>query len=122
MQFQNDPKRAAMLRDLLLDYPVRQAENPPPPPPGMAGDEQALEQFYRQWEMNPLAEEFQQEGNYGEAEYGHPDARMGLEGPVDAEQMQYLRQMMPRPEDRMAPVPNQEPSRTRALAELIRGR
>lgn len=115
MRYDNDPRRAAMLRDLLLQYPTRMAEDPPPPPPGVAGDEEALEAFYAQWENSPAAQEFTPEGNYPDAPMGRPDAQMSPNAPLDPEQAMMLQQLMQAPQP---PEPQQGP-RNRALAQML---
>lgn len=107
MKFDRDPSRASLLRDLLMNYraEMRPAENAPPAPSGYYDDEELLNQFYEQWDMNPRAHEFLPEGNYPGAESGRPDADMALDAGYDAEMGQYLRQQMPQPDDHVEEVP-----------------
>lgn len=119
MQYGNDRKRALMLRDVLLNYPFEPAPNAPPPPDGITDDEQALEQFYSDFEArNP---EQSLEGNYPNAENGQPAAQMSPGAPHDFELMQRLQMLMPKA-GQIAPVPEGGPTRARALAQMLRNR
>lgn len=119
MKFDKNPSRAAMLRDLLLDYQTRMADNPPMPPADVdMNDDEALEAFYRHWqETDPNAAEFTPEGNYPVPD-GRPDAAMVPNAPFDIEQRDQLMNLMQTPPGGPAPAlpPGQ---RNRALAELM---
>lgn len=123
MRYDQDPKRAAILRDLLMNYNTqyRPADNAPMPPDGIVDDDAAMQQFYEQWEMNPRSQEFMPEGNYVGPEDGRPDALMHPEAPFDQDMQQYLQQQMPTPDQHMQDVPlGPGGGRQRMLAERLR--
>lgn len=117
MQYQNDPRRAALLRDLLLDYQTRMADNPPMLPEGIDPEGPEAEAFYQHWQdTDPNAAEFTPEGNYP-VEDGRPDAQMVPNAPFDIEQRDHLMQLMQTPPGGPAAAPPM--ARNRALAELL---
>lgn len=123
MRYQNDPSRAKILRDLLLNYQTeyRQAEDAPMPPDGVLDNEDDERAFYQRWEMNPRSQEFIPEGNYPNAEDGRPDAAMAPTGPADFELMEYLKSRMPAAKDMVQPIPpGPGGGRPRMLADRLR--
>ena len=118
MTRQTGVNRAALMRDLLLDYPFQPAPNAPPVPEGLSPEEEAA--FFDDFEMrNP---EVSMEGNYPVGDNGQPDATMVPGLPPDAMGglPEYLQGVMP--DDPVAPVPedpNAGQSRKQALMRAL---
>ncbi|MPR13116.1 hypothetical protein [Microvirga tunisiensis] len=118
-----DPRRIAILRDLLLDYPYEKASNHGEPPAGLTEDEQDAwvdDYMMRYGSPAPL------EGRY-DGEFGRPD---GVEfSPTSRDVVDHIQGMrdyfdevMPKA-GQIAPVPDdpdQIPSRQQALAQRLR--
>ena len=112
MRYDKDPSRAAILRDLLMNYSdeYRPPANAPMLPPeafdvnGEYND--VARDIFERFENDPKNFEFLPEGNYPNAEGGRPDARVSPPGMMlDDELGEYLRQRMPQVEDSVQDVP-----------------